>query len=364
MPARRPACGRALHARNDAALIGRCRGQARGQAVLRGGRRQVWLRRARGRVDVQSRRRGLPLRARSPADRHARAGLPERRRERRAVEALRLQGQGRRRRLLGKLVRPLCGDVATRKGARGAPEERTIRPARHQQRRHRGRAQEDPRGSRHHLASSGRRRHRRPLGDEVERARLAHDLRARRERSDPLSRRAREGDGRGSGHVARGSQGREVKRGERLTMELPRFAILLAVAAFAGTATGQEKGTATQASTEVASPLAKKLDALKARFDKENQDAYDAYVKATTDDEKQKIIAGMPGKNYIPEFRAIAKEAAGTDTAAQAWLWVLRLGVDAKESWEIVELMLADHMQSTSMEELTGHVADAVSAQG
>jgi len=147
-------------------------------------------------------------------------------------------------------------------------------------------------------------------------------------------------------------------------MELPRFAILLAVAAFAGTATGQEKGTATQASTEVASPLAKKLDALKARFDKENQDAYDAYVKATTDDEKQKIIAGMPGKNYIPEFRAIAKEAAGTDTAAQAWLWVLRLGVDAKESWEIVELMLADHMQSTSMEELTGHVADAVSAQG
>jgi len=148
-------------------------------------------------------------------------------------------------------------------------------------------------------------------------------------------------------------------------MELRRFASFLAVAALAVPATSQDKAAATQASAQTAAtPAAKKLEALKARFDKENQAAYDTYVKAKTDEEKQKAIAGMPGKNYLPEIRAIAEEAAGTDTAAQAWIWVLKLGVEPKERQEIVELLLSDHMSSTAMEELANQVAGSVVDQG
>lgn len=146
---------------------------------------------------------------------------------------------------------------------------------------------------------------------------------------------------------------------------MQRFARLLISAALLGAgAFAQEQGTP-PASASAAQTPAEKLEALIARFNKERNDAYDAYVKAQTEEEKAKIIAGMPGEGYIPEFRAVAEEARGTDTAAKAWLWVLRLiENDAKQAWEVIELLLSQHMQTAAMEELAGELRYAAHEHG
>jgi hypothetical protein len=131
-----------------------------------------------------------------------------------------------------------------------------------------------------------------------------------------------------------------------------RISIWLAAAALlAGAAVGQEKSTV-PASAEAASTPAGKLAALIERFNKQQNDTNDAYSKAESQSEKDAIWAKRPGKEYIPEFRALAEEARGTDTAAQAWMWVLRLDNDPKKSWEVIELLLSEHMQSLALSDL------------
>lgn len=97
-----------------------------------------------------------------------------------------------------------------------------------------------------------------------------------------------------------------------------------------------------------------KLAALIARYQKQDSEAYDAWVGAKTEVEKQATVKLRPGKEYVPEFRAIAEEARGTETAVRAWLWVLRLMPDdPKESMKVVELLLSEHMDSEGLGELT-----------
>jgi len=139
---------------------------------------------------------------------------------------------------------------------------------------------------------------------------------------------------------------------------------LVTAALLGGAAPAQEKSTV-PAGAEATSISGEKLKALIDRYNKEREDVFDAYQKATSEDEKQKILAKLPGKGYIPEFRAIAEEARGTDTAAQAWLWVLRLiENDSKQAWEVVELLLSEHIQSPAMEELTGELRYAAAEHG
>lgn len=105
---------------------------------------------------------------------------------------------------------------------------------------------------------------------------------------------------------------------------------------------------------EAATTPQQRLAALIARYNKQDDEAYDAWTKAKTEAEKQATAKLRPGKEYVPEFRAIAEEAKGTDTAVTAWLWVLRLMPnDPKESMKIVELLLSEHMSSEGLGELT-----------
>ena len=126
---------------------------------------------------------------------------------------------------------------------------------------------------------------------------------------------------------------------------------LLAVALL-GSAAGSGQSSETKPA-QAQSPAQEKLTALIQRFQAKQKEVSQAYEAATTDAERSKILAGMPGKDFAPEFRAIAEEAKGTDTAVRAWLWVMRLeGSDPKRVAEIVELLLADHMQSEALAEL------------
>jgi len=108
----------------------------------------------------------------------------------------------------------------------------------------------------------------------------------------------------------------------------------------------------------------KELQALIERFNKAQNDVFEAYGKATSDDEKAKILAKRPGKEYAPEFRAIAEKARGTDTAARAWMWTRRLVEGPKEKWAITQTLLEEHMQSAVLAELTGELRYAAYEHG
>ncbi len=139
---------------------------------------------------------------------------------------------------------------------------------------------------------------------------------------------------------------------------------LIATALFGGSEAAQEKDVVPAGAESVQTPD-EKLAGLIERFNKEREEVFEAYQKAESEEERGKIIAKLPGKGYIPEFRAVAEEAEGTDTAARAWLWVLRLiENDPKQAWEVVELLLGEHMQSLAMEELSGELRYAAHEHG
>jgi hypothetical protein len=154
-------------------------------------------------------------------------------------------------------------------------------------------------------------------------------------------------------------------------MQLAPIASWLTSAALLGAAVAaQQEETAKDtaavaASAETSQTADKKLAALIARFEKQQNDTYDAYAKAATQSEKDAIWAKRPGKEYIPEFRAVAEEAEGTDTAAKAWMWVLRLhGDDTKAAWEVADLLLTEHIRSPVIEELASELRYAAHQHG
>lgn len=101
----------------------------------------------------------------------------------------------------------------------------------------------------------------------------------------------------------------------------------------------------------------KKLADLIERYNGQQNAVYEAYQKATSEAEREEILKGLPGKEFVPEFRAVAQEAKGTDTAVKAWLWVLRLiGNDAKQGAEVIQLLLAEHIRSPALGELSGQL--------
>jgi hypothetical protein len=132
-------------------------------------------------------------------------------------------------------------------------------------------------------------------------------------------------------------------------------ALLLSL--LAGTAgppsTGITRAPAVQADAATAE---QELQAQIDRFNKAQQDVYAAYGEAESDEEKQQILAGLPGAEYLPEFRALAEKARGTDTAARAWIWARRLSKDPKEKWALTQTLLEEHMDSAVLAELTGEL--------
>ena len=97
-----------------------------------------------------------------------------------------------------------------------------------------------------------------------------------------------------------------------------------------------------------------KLEALVERYNKQRQDGFST---AKTDAERQAVLVKL-GKEFIPQFRALAEEARGTDDAVEAQLWVFRIGVsmDKDVAKEALGTLLDDHLESAQMEELPGEL--------
>ncbi len=129
---------------------------------------------------------------------------------------------------------------------------------------------------------------------------------------------------------------------------------ILALALLASAAQAQEKKPeANRTPAQEAQTPDQKFEALVARFKAKQQEVSEAYARATTDEERAKVLQGLPGAEFVPEFRALAAEARGTDAAARAWIWVLRLG---KDKGETLDVLLSEYLGSAALVELTGEL--------
>lgn len=133
------------------------------------------------------------------------------------------------------------------------------------------------------------------------------------------------------------------------------FSWIACAALLAGAVEAQVEGAGAVATT--AETTQEKLDELIKRYNKQQREVFEAYEKAATEEEQQKILQGLPGKEFVAEFRALAEEAKGTDTAVSAWMWVLRLTQGEPNSGlDIVKLLLAEHMGSRAIAELSSQL--------
>jgi hypothetical protein len=80
---------------------------------------------------------------------------------------------------------------------------------------------------------------------------------------------------------------------------------------------------------------------------------------AKDDDARRKIWESRPGKEFLPEFKAVAIEGKGTPTALTAWLVVIELGNEWNEpdtSKLAVETLLTDHIEAPEMDQLASQL--------
>lgn len=80
---------------------------------------------------------------------------------------------------------------------------------------------------------------------------------------------------------------------------------------------------------------------------------WEGKLRAAKDQEEgRKIWAARPGVEFLAGFKAIAVEAKGTDTAAQAWIEVFELAGDLGEGGDAklaVDAIVADHVTSPDL---------------
>jgi outer membrane murein-binding lipoprotein Lpp len=92
---------------------------------------------------------------------------------------------------------------------------------------------------------------------------------------------------------------------------------------------------------------AQKLKAIQQRLEQEKKDWSEVYRAAKTDGEKEALLEEYPGPEFLPEFKALALEAKGTEVAAQAWTEVHRLASRTKDKAtvkEAIERLATDHV--------------------
>ncbi|MEQ1894647.1 MAG: hypothetical protein ABL998_19065, partial [Planctomycetota bacterium] len=104
-------------------------------------------------------------------------------------------------------------------------------------------------------------------------------------------------------------------------------------------------------------PEQKKLDELVVRFKKHQADCMEQYGKATTDEERDKALERRRGREFVPEFLALADESPGTDAAGRALVWALRIGLEREPAREVVARLLEQHMESDVLAELPQELA-------
>jgi len=122
--------------------------------------------------------------------------------------------------------------------------------------------------------------------------------------------------------------------------------------------------SATPAKAEVA-PEQAQLDALVARFKKHQADCLAEYQKAKTEEERSAAFTRREGREFLPEFQALADEFPGTDAAGQALLWTLRIGLTERAAAQaVVARLMEEHMESELLSELPSELVGRAAVIG
>lgn len=116
--------------------------------------------------------------------------------------------------------------------------------------------------------------------------------------------------------------------------------------------------------------VAAKLDELVARWEKAHQEFQDAYRSAKTNDERKAAMDRQPKPaDHLPGFIGLAESAPGTETAAKAWIWSVKLAAQGKDVQSLgvaFEALLRDHAASKDLAELANYgrpIQDALGAE-
>ncbi len=131
--------------------------------------------------------------------------------------------------------------------------------------------------------------------------------------------------------------------------------LTLATALVTAGLSGPTAGAMAQEAKPAAQTPEARLDALEARFEQAQQDWMAKVRKAESEDERQRLYAANPSKEFVEPFRALAYEASGTETAAGAWVWVGRLAAQNQrhdEAREALEILVNDHLTSPRLAEV------------
>ncbi len=102
---------------------------------------------------------------------------------------------------------------------------------------------------------------------------------------------------------------------------------------------------------------AARLDALSKRYQAARQELYKALNEAKDEAAQEKLWEERPGREYVPQFRAIAVEAKATPTAEKAWMEVLGLASEfdlRDDALAGIDTLLAEHIASPTLDRLAG----------
>jgi hypothetical protein len=127
------------------------------------------------------------------------------------------------------------------------------------------------------------------------------------------------------------------------------------------------QAVAAKPAAEVVAPEQKKLDELVVAFKKYQADCLDEYRKANKAGDEKAAEAALErrrGVEFQPRFRALADEVPGTDAAARALLWTVRIGLEREPAREVVARLLEEHMESEVLAELAQDLAGSAAVIG
>jgi hypothetical protein len=137
------------------------------------------------------------------------------------------------------------------------------------------------------------------------------------------------------------------------SLYLPLLVLVLATAGSLPTQAGGRNPT-----QDVAESPEARLAAIVARYQEARNELIDRMNAAETAQEQARIYRSADPDPVIAEFRALAFEHAGSEVAAEAWLWIVRVGradrVD--DAREAAEILVLDHLDSPTLVQLIDEV--------
>ncbi len=100
------------------------------------------------------------------------------------------------------------------------------------------------------------------------------------------------------------------------------------------------------------------LQSVVKRYNAERATVMERMNAAATPEERMEIYRGADRMGYITDLQEVTFQEAGTDTAAEAFVWIVRIGKEfhPDEAREAVEILIEVHPESEQLEALVNEL--------